>query len=80
MPLTATIPTDSVSQVMGGGYIVPSASNPGTFRLVWGTECSCPHAGPRPCRHRRLVTAYCAAQDARRPRAVAPVNVSLMVD
>lgn len=80
MPLSVEIPTDTVSQVVGGGYIVPSASTPGAFRLVWGVECSCPHTGPRPCRHRRLVQQYCAAQDARRPRPQVPANVSLMVD
>lgn len=80
MPLTAVVVTDSVSQVVGGGYIVPSASTPGAFRLVWGTECSCPHTGPRQCRHRRLVAAYVKAQDARRPRPSAPANISLMVD
>lgn len=80
MPLTAEIPVDSVSPVQGGGYIVPSASLPGSFRLVWGSECSCPHAGPRPCRHRRLVMAYVNAEDAKHRPPVAPPNVSLMVD
>ncbi len=79
MALTAVITIDSVSEVKGGGYIVPSKSVEGAFRLVWGNECSCPATG-KSCRHRRLVSAYCAQQDAARRRPSAPVNVSAMVD
>lgn len=79
MPLTAAIPTDSVAPVVGGGYIVPSKSTPGAFRLVWGNECSCPATGPS-CRHRRLVAAHCAEQDRKARPARVPVNVSAMVD
>lgn len=78
MPLSVTIPTESVSPVVGGGYIVPSKSCP-TFRLVWGNECSCPATGPS-CRHRKLVAAWCAEQDAKRRRPSAPVSASLMCD
>lgn len=80
MPLSFNPPTDSVSQVVGGGYVVPSKSQPGAFRLVWGQECSCPHTGRGVCRHRRLVAAYCAAQDRLRARPAARPNVSLLVD
>lgn len=79
MPLTIEIPTDSVSRVVGGGYVVPSKSQPGSFRLVWGNECSCPATGPS-CRHRRLVAAYCAEHDAKAKPARVPVNVSALVD
>lgn len=79
MPLSISIPTDAVSEVKGGGYIVPSLSTPGAFRLVWANECSCPATGPS-CRHRKLVAAYCAKQDAARRPARVPVNVSAMVD
>lgn len=79
MPLSVTIPTDSVSAVIGGGYCVPSLSTPGAFRLVWGNECSCPATGPS-CRHRKLVAAWCAAEDAKRRRSAAKVNVGLLVD
>lgn len=79
MPLSVTIPTDAVSPVVGGGYIVPSKSCPDTFRLVWGNECSCPATGPA-CRHRKLVAAWCAEQDAKRRRPAGKVNVGLLVD
>lgn len=79
MPLTVTIPTDAVSEVKGGGYSVPSKSTPGAFRLVWGNECSCPATGAS-CRHRKLVAAYCAKQDAARRPARVPAATSLMVD
>lgn len=79
MPLTVTIPTDAVSEVKGGGYVVASISTPGAFRLVWGDECSCPATGPS-CRHRKLVAAYVAKQDAARRPARVPAAVSLMVD
>lgn len=79
MPLTVSIPTDAVSEIKGGGYIVSSLSLPGAFRLVWGNECSCPATGPT-CRHRKLVAAYCAKQDAARRPARVPVATSLMVD
>lgn len=79
MPLSVSIPTDSVSPVVGGGYVVASLSLPGAFRLVWGNECSCPATG-KSCRHRKLVAAYCAAQDAQRRRPSAPAAVSLMCD
>ncbi len=79
MPLSHGIPISSVSKVVGGGYVVPSKSTPGAFRLVWGNECSCPATGPT-CRHRKLVAAYCAAEDARnRPAPVRPA-ISLLVD
>lgn len=80
MPLSVQPDPDGVAQVVGGGYIVPSKSLPGTYRLVWGKECSCPHAGPRPCRHRRMAAAYCAAQDALLRPPPARVNISAMVD
>lgn len=80
MPLSVQPNPDSVAPVRGGGYIVPSASTPGAYRLVWGSECSCPHTGPRPCRHRRLVAAYVNAEDAKYRRPVAPPNVSALVD
>ncbi len=80
MPLSVTLNPDSVSPVQGGGYVVPSKGTPGAYRLVWGNECSCPHTGPRPCRHRRLVAAYCQAIDAASRKARRPVNVSLLVD
>lgn len=79
MPLSVSIPQDSVSPVVGGGYVVSSLSVPGAFRLVWGNECSCPATG-RTCRHRKLVAAYCAALDAQRRRPSAPAAVSLLVD
>jgi hypothetical protein len=79
MPLSIPIDPNSVAVAAGGGYIVASKSVDGAFRLVWGTECSCPAAGPT-CRHRKLVAAYVKAQDAARRRPSAPVNVSLMVD
>lgn len=79
MPLSVSIPTDSVSYVSGTGYFVPSKSVDGAFRLVWGNECSCPATG-KSCRHRKLVAAYCAAQDAQRRRPSVPVHVSAMVD
>lgn len=79
MPLSITIPTDAVSPVVGGGYVVTSKSVDGAFRLVWGNECSCPATGPS-CRHRKLVAAYCAQQDAARRPARVPVNVSAMCD
>lgn len=79
MPLTAEVDPNSVSVVKGGGYIVASKSTPGAFRLVWGNECSCPATGPT-CRHRKLVAAYCAAEDARNRRPAVPVARSLMVD
>lgn len=80
MPLSVQPNPDSVTPVKGGGYVVPSKGTPGAYRLVWGQECSCPHTGPRPCRHRRLVAAYCAEQDRALRPAPAPVNVSAMVD
>lgn len=79
MPLSITIPTDAVSPVVGGGYVVTSKSVDGAFRLVWGNECSCPATGPS-CRHRKLVAAWCAQQDAKCRRPAAKVNVSAMVD
>lgn len=79
MPLSIPIPPDSVAYVSGTGYFVPSKSVEGAFRLVWGNECSCPATGPS-CRHRKLVAAFCAAQDAARRPARVPVNVSLMCD
>ena len=79
MPLSAVVRLDSVSKVVGGGYVVPSKSTPGAFRLVWGNECSCPATGPT-CRHRKLVAAYCAAEDARNRPARVPAATSLMVD
>ncbi len=79
MPLSVTIRQDSVSPVVGGGYVVSSLSVPGAFRLVWGNECSCPATG-KSCRHRKLVSAYCAQQDAARRRPSAPAAVSLMCD
>lgn len=79
MPLSVEVDVNAVSEVKGGGYICPSISTPGAFRLVWGNECSCPATG-RTCRHRKLVAAYCAKQDAARRPARVPVNVSAMVD
>lgn len=79
MPLSTPIPTDAVSEIKGGGYVVSSLSVEGGFRLVWGNECSCPATGPS-CRHRKLVAAYCAQQDAARRPARVPVNVSAMCD
>lgn len=80
MPLSVEPDLNSVSQVVGGGYVVPSKSTPGAYRLVWGQECSCPHTGRGVCRHRRLVAAYVAQQDRLRARPAARPNVSLMVD
>lgn len=84
MPLSIDIDPNSVSAIKGGGYLVTSRSLSGengeaAFRLVWGNECSCPATGPT-CRHRKLVAAYCAAEDARNRPAPAKVNVSAMVD
>ena len=79
MPLSVTPDPNSVSVVKGGGYVVPSKSTPGAFRLVWGNECSCPATGPT-CRHRKLVAAYCAAEDARNRPAPAKVNSGLFCD
>lgn len=79
MPLSVTPNPESVSPVTGGGYVIPSKSTPGAFRLVWGNECSCPCTGPT-CRHRKLVAAYCAARDRATRRPSAPANISAMVD
>lgn len=79
MPLSIPIPPDAVTYVSGKGYFVPSKSVEGAFRLVYGNECSCPATGPS-CRHRKLVAAFCAQQDAERRPARVPVNVSAMVD
>jgi hypothetical protein len=79
MPLSIPIPPDSVAYVSGTGYFVPSQSVEGAFRLVWGNECSCPATGPS-CRHRKLVAAYCAKQDAARRPTRVPAATSLMVD
>ncbi len=79
MPLSIDIDPNSVTHVKGLGYYVASKSHPGYFVLVWGNECSCPATGPT-CRHRKLVAAYCAAEDAKvRPAPVRPA-ISLMVD
>lgn len=84
MPLSIDIDPNSVSAVKGGGYLVASRSLSGengeaAFRLVWGNECSCPATG-RSCRHRKLVAAYCAAEDAKDRRPLGTVNRYLMVD
>jgi hypothetical protein len=79
MPLSVQPDPNSVSKVVGGGSIVASKSTPGAFRLVWGNECSCPATGPS-CRHRKLVAAYVAQQDAAARPPAAKVNVSAMVD
>jgi hypothetical protein len=70
----------AVIHVPGWGYMVRSKSVEGAFRLVRGNTCSCPAAGARTCRHRRLVAAYCAAEDRAHARPVAPVNPSMFVD
>lgn len=79
MPLSIDIDPNSVSKLVGGGYSVASKSHPGYFVIVWGNTCSCPATGPT-CRHRKLVAAYCAAEDARTRPAPAKANVSAMVD
>lgn len=79
MPLSISLPTDAVTYVSGTGYFVSSLSVPGAFRLVWGNECSCPATG-KSCRHRKLVSAYCAQQDAARRRPSAPAAISALVD
>ncbi len=79
MPLSIDIDPNIVTHAKGHGYFVASKSTPGAFRLVWGNECSCPATGPS-CRHRKLVAAFCAKQDARnRPAPVRPA-ISLMCD
>jgi hypothetical protein len=79
MPLSIYTPPDAVAEIKGGGYIVVSKSVEGAFRLVWGNECSCPATG-KSCRHRKLVSAYCAQQDAARRRPAGKVSASLMCD
>jgi hypothetical protein len=84
MPLSIPIPTDAVSEIKGGGYMVSSRSlsnenGEAAFRLVWGNECSCPATGPS-CRHRKLVAAFCAKQDAARRPTRVPSATSLMCD
>jgi hypothetical protein len=69
-----------VIQVRGWGYIVRSASVPGAWRLVRGDGCSCPAGGRRSCRHRRLVAAFCRAEDELRRRPVGAVNPGMFVD
>lgn len=63
-----------VAQVPGIGYIVRRASDPMSFRIVSGNECTCPAAehGAKQCRHRRAVAEFCAtrAGEYARPRAV----------
>lgn len=79
MTLSIPIDPDSVAPLKSGGYCVASKSTPGAFRLVWGNECSCPATGPS-CRHRKLVAAYCAAEDARNRRPAGKVNAGLFCD
>lgn len=77
-----TLPDDPAGMVrvgQSGGYFVKSASTPGAWWFVWGTECSCPATVAR-CRHLRMVDAFCRALDAANKPAAVPVNVSLMVD
>lgn len=66
--------------VRSGGYMVRSASVPGAWRFVWGSECSCP-AGDKPtCRHRKAVREFCRDNDLRHARPSAPANISALVD
>lgn len=71
-----------VAHVPGLGYIVRSASHPGTYRLVCGKTCTCPAAenGARTCRHRRAVAEFCASENAKYARPVAPPHIAALVD
>lgn len=70
-----------VAHVNGFGYIVRSASNPNTYRLVYDDTCTCPAAehGAKTCRHRRVVAEYCASRSKANPRPRAIENPDFFV-
>lgn len=69
-----------VAVVNGLGYIVRSASDPNSYRLVSGNTCTCPAGTAKSCRHRRAVAEFCAARDRQYKRPSAPPAISMLVD
>lgn len=79
----STFELPEVAFVSGFGYIVRSASNPSTYRLVYeNNQCTCPAAehGAKTCRHRRAVHEFCERRAAEYKRPIAPPHISALVD